>query len=676
MGNPVRRFAPFALVCELAAAGTLLSAVSPGTNGPVQQAGEARGAATRSPAESAGPDTNGLGDGSTLTIPLVTRGPYLQMGTPSTLIVRWSTTVATDSRVRFGPSAGSQTEFADAPAIATLHEVVLSGLTPDTQYFYSVGTTTQVLAGGDADHHFRTAPLPGTRRPVRIWVIGDSGTANTSARQVRDAYASFAGNRYTDLWLMLGDNAYPLGTDLDYQSGVFDTYPRMLEQTVLWPTFGNHDGASASSGTQSGPYYTVFSLPTAGQAGGVPSGTEAYYSFDYANIHFICLNSYDVNRSPGSPMLTWLAQDLASTSRDWLVAFWHHPPYSKGSHDSDFDPRMTEMRGNVLPILEGWGVDLVLTGHSHSYERSYLLDGHYSLSGTLTEAMKKNGGDGRVDGSGAYQKPTPGPAPHEGAVYVVAGSSGQTGGGTLNHRAMYVSLNQLGSLVLDLDGDRMQAKFLDNTGLVRDYFTLVKNTGSPPEARFSASPVVGAAPLTVSFTDLSTTNAASWAWDFDENGTADSTIPSPSHVYSSPGVYTVRLDVANDSGVGSEIEPALVCVSLGVPPGVAGLSIEPDRTNIGWTPLPAASRYDLVKGDLAALASSGGDFASSLLACLDESVDAAHGSDRGVPPTGNGFYYLVRGVGQCGEAGSFDETGSGQITSRDPGIQASAHACP
>ena len=59
-------------------------------------------------------------------------------------------------------------------------------------------------------------------------------------------------------------------------------------------------------------------------------------------------------------MLTWLQQDLASTNQPWLIAFFHHPPYAKGSHDSDVDV----------------GVDLVLTGHSHCYERSYLIDGH------------------------------------------------------------------------------------------------------------------------------------------------------------------------------------------------------------------------------------------------------------------------------------------------------------
>ena len=94
-------------------------------------------------------------------------------------------------------------------------------------------------------------------------------------------------------------------------------------------------------------------------------------------------------------MMTWLAADLADTTANWIVAFFHHPPYTKGSHDSDTDVELVEMRENALPILEQGGVDLVLTGHSHSYERSFLIDGHYGVSSTFTAAMKKDAGSGR-----------------------------------------------------------------------------------------------------------------------------------------------------------------------------------------------------------------------------------------------------------------------------------------
>src|SRR4029453_9609405 len=111
--------------------------------------------------------------------------------------------------------------------------------------------------------------------------------------------------------------------------------PAMLRKTVLWPAYGNHDGRGSDSATNTGPYYDMFTLPKQGEAGGMPSGTEAYYSFDYGNIHFICLESFETDRSANGAMMTWLQSDLASTQQKWIVAFWHHPPYSKGSHDSD-----------------------------------------------------------------------------------------------------------------------------------------------------------------------------------------------------------------------------------------------------------------------------------------------------------------------------------------------------
>jgi hypothetical protein len=297
---------------------------------------------------------------------------------------------------------------------------------------------------------------------------------------VRDAYLGFAGGISPDLWLMLGDNAYNSGTDAEYQVGVFDVYQTPLRSSVLWPTLGNHDGVSADSATQSGPYYDIFSLPAGGEAGGVASGTEAYYSFDYGRVHFVCLDSYESGRAPAVPMLQWLASDLHAAHADWTIAFWHHPPYTKGSHNSDSfsdsEGRMFWMRERVNPILESYGVDLVLCGHSHNYERSFPLDGHYGMSGTLDASMIKDSGNGRAEDTGPYIKRTSAPEGNQGTIYVVAGSSGwATFVQALPHPAMYTTLLQLGSMVVDVDGSRMDAKFLRETGAVDDWFTILKS---------------------------------------------------------------------------------------------------------------------------------------------------------------------------------------------------------
>jgi hypothetical protein len=408
----------------------------------------------------------------------VNRGPYLQQGSHDRVTVRWRTTAPTDSVVRYGTTQGSLNLIASNGTAKTEHEIELTNLSADTKYFYSVGTSTAPLVGDDANHFVVTSPSPGTAKNTRILVLGDSGTANANARAVRDAYNGYTGSRHTDLWLMLGDNAYNDGTDSEYQAAVFDMYTGLLPKSVLWSTLGNHDGHSASSTSQTGPYYDIFNL-TPPKAAGDPtiSGTEAYYSFDYGNIHFICLDSYDSDRSDAGTMQTWMIDDLTANTADWTIAFWHHPPYTKGSHDSDSETALAQMRTNFVNKLEDYGVDLVLSGHSHSYERSFLLDGHYGNSGTLGAGNIVDGGDGIIGSDGEYHKPTAGPSPHEGAVYAVAGSSGKTSSAPLNHPVMvHMSLLSLGSLVLDVDGNTLSGKFITNTGAIADDFTITKGS--------------------------------------------------------------------------------------------------------------------------------------------------------------------------------------------------------
>ena len=409
------------------------------------------------------------------------RGPYLQSASTNAITIRWRTDVFTDSLVRFGTNSLSLPGVVFDAQLTDEHDVRITNLLAGTKYWYSVGATGTNFPAGD-EHYFITSPaLP---KAVRIWAIGDSGTAtfgSSAPASVRDAYLSYSAGRHTDVWLMLGDNAYGSGTDDEYQIAVFDVFKNELRNTVLWPTLGNHDTYAPSSGAGLA-YFNLATLPRNGDAGGIPSGSEAYYSFDYGNIHFVCLDSEWTISSPGA-MLAWLETDLAANTKEWLIAYWHSPPYTKGSHNSD-NPgdsagHLIFMRENVVPVLESYGVDLVLCGHSHSYERSFLLNGHYGYSWSLAPEMIMDEGSGREDDTGGYVKGFANPE-NAGAVYIVAGSSGQTSGGPLNHPAMFFSLNRLGSVVIDVDGARLDACFLRETGEVEDYFTLTKTDTPRP----------------------------------------------------------------------------------------------------------------------------------------------------------------------------------------------------
>ena len=177
--------------------------------------------------------------------PIVLRGPYLQQGAHSGMIVRWRTDQPTEARVRYGPAPddlSSEVALLNDPRLD--HELAIENLAPDTRYYYAVGTRDEDLAGGDADHFFATSPLPMTRRPIRIWAIGDSGECSATpqgcidAAAVRDADLGFAAPEIADVWIMLGDNAYGTGSDSEYTEGLFEVYPSVLRNTV--PTRARH----------------------------------------------------------------------------------------------------------------------------------------------------------------------------------------------------------------------------------------------------------------------------------------------------------------------------------------------------------------------------------------------------------------------------------------------------
>jgi hypothetical protein len=409
---------------------------------------------------------------------ILTRGPYLQMMSSNAVTVRWQTDLPCESRVQYGLRMTLLDRMAKNVQLSTEHEIRLTDLKPATLYYYAVGTSSAKFAGGDEACRFKTAPVAGSDAPVRVWVLGDSGTGTGgkgvgSAEKVQNGYGKSSHYKDPDVWLMLGDNAYEHGTEQEMDRAIFRTYRAMLSKAVLWSTLGNHDEATR----RGEPYFNAFSFPTAGECGGKPSGTENYYSFDHGNIHFISLDSQvGKNREANGPMFTWLEADLSSTQQKWIIAFFHHPPYTKGSHDSDTERAHIEMRERALPILEAHGVDLVLGGHSHCYERSMLIDGHYGLSTTFDPAiMAKDKGNGRETGDGAtgvYNKKS---GDHNGTVYIVGGNSGKVSGGRLNHPVMTVSKSLLGSLAIDVQADRMDILEIGVDGEAFDQFSILKN---------------------------------------------------------------------------------------------------------------------------------------------------------------------------------------------------------
>jgi len=430
---------------------------------------------------------------------LVQRGPYLATATPTSMTIVWRTPRAIEARIQVSPGGGrvgrivqgasikSRTVGSDKDSISTAppgtvqYEAIITNLTPGKKYYYALFDGKTRIAGGDASYFFSTHPKVGTKNPFRFWVVGDSGTGDKVQAAVHSAMRTFVAQqkRPLDFYLHVGDMAYSTGKDEEFQHHFFEPYDQTLRNTVCWPSMGNHEGANSNGKTGVGPYYDAYVTPTRGEAGGLASGTEAYYSFNYGNAHFICLNSHDLDRKPDAAMARWLKADLEATRADWIVAYWHHPPYTKGSHDSDTEKQLIEMREHIMPILESGGVDLVLTGHSHIYERSMLIDGAYNTP-TVAENFVLDDGDGDPIGDGAYRK-SAGLHPNEGEVQVVAGHGGTGLKRAGTHPVMKRVFVEHGSVIVDVKGDTLTAIMLNSEGKQRDLFSIIKRGKVTPQ---------------------------------------------------------------------------------------------------------------------------------------------------------------------------------------------------
>ncbi len=423
--------------------------------------------------------------GSLLNSQTLVKGPYLQVGTPTGITVRWETNIPTTTKVEYGTNASALSFFAGNLILDTVHEVQLTGLTPFTKYYYNVGTSTSVIQG-DTNNYFYTSPLPNSEGKYRFWVTGDCGNLSTNQINCKNQYNSYNGNRLTNGWLLLGDNAYFYGSNAEYNNQFFAVYQTdVMKHSVLWPAPGNHDYHNTSTTTPTVPYFSIFSTPTAAQAGGVASGTKRYYSYDYGNVHFLSLDSYGVDGNlkmydTNSTQAIWVKQDLAANTKPWTVAYWHHPPYTMGSHNSDVELDLDSVRFYFIRMMERYKVDLIMCGHTHAYERSKLMKGHYGKELSFNKALHL------LDTSSALYDNSLNSCPYlkdtinkkDGTVYVVAGSAGQVGGmqASFPHDAMFYSdATNGGSVILDIEANRLDLKWLCADGVIRDKFTMFKN---------------------------------------------------------------------------------------------------------------------------------------------------------------------------------------------------------
>lgn len=271
-----------------------------------------------------------------------------------------------------------------------IHHVRLTGLDPNTLYYYRCGDPS--IPSMSDIYSFKTMPVSGPRSyPSRVAVVGDLGLTYNSTSTINHLTRN-----KPDLVLMVGDLSYANlyltnGTSSDCYSCSFsdtpihETYqPRwdywgrfmqpLVSKVPIMMVQGNHEIELQAQNRTFASYSSRYAFPFK-ESG---SSSPFYYSFNSGGIHFVVLGGY-ATYSATADQYKWLQKDLAHVNREvtpWLVATWHPPWYSSyTSHYREAECMMVAMED----LLYSYGVDIVFNGHVHAYERSnrvynYTLD--------------------------------------------------------------------------------------------------------------------------------------------------------------------------------------------------------------------------------------------------------------------------------------------------------------
>ncbi|MCP3097755.1 metallophosphoesterase [Myxococcus sp. K15C18031901] len=479
---------------------------------------------------------------------VLARDPYLQKVGPDTALVAFRLASSCSPEVRYGQ--GSASQVARSENTGRNHAVVLTGLKPGTEYTYEVsacGLKTPART-------FKTAPVPGTRS-VHFAAVGDFGTGGSDQKDVSADMLK----RKPELFVALGDNAYPDGTEADFQDHLFAPMAELLSQVPLFASPGNHEYVT----NQGQPYLDNLYMPTNN-----PAGSERYYSFDWGHVHFVSLDSNcaiglaSADRCSLAAQKAWVEADLAGTTQPWKIVFFHHPPWSSGEHGS----QMT-MRKQFGPLFEKYGVDLVLTGHDHNYERSKPMKG---------DAVSNA----------------------DGIPYLVVGGGGAALRGFATSRPDWSAIRdntQHGFLDVEVVDGVLTAKLLTTSNTVLDSLTLRKDlppVEQPPPADALSVTVEGergVAPHRALFR-ATTSQDVPVTWDFGDGGAAEGA--TAEHVYTKAGQYTVTATAT--FGSVPRTATALVTVSADTGSGNEGDggTTPPTTTPPPTTPPPTTTDPD------------------------------------------------------------------------------------
>jgi hypothetical protein len=269
----------------------------------------------------------------------LTRGPYLQLPTSDSIVIVWETDRAMPGEVFYGQK-GSYDRRVVSTATGLRHEVTLSGLEPGTEYGYWIATLGYRLAAAGS---FRTAPPP--EAAFTFAAFGDTRSGHEVHRRIAEAILT----ERPDFALHTGD-LVAYGAQATEWDRFFEIEHGLLASVPLFPSPGNHEQNARR-------YFDAFVLP----------GNERWYTFEWGNARFISLQiDAIVPFGKQSEQVQWLEATLAANTQPWVIVWFHVPPFDAYTK-TDLS---SAVRINLVSLFERYGVDLVISGHSHNYQRS------------------------------------------------------------------------------------------------------------------------------------------------------------------------------------------------------------------------------------------------------------------------------------------------------------------
>ncbi|GLE02468.1 hypothetical protein PINS_up011306 [Pythium insidiosum] len=296
-------------------------------------------------------------------------------------------------------STYSATDMCSAPATTFsqrlyrnpgyMHNVLISHLEPDTEYFYQYGSDVD---GWSEVYRFRSAPRVGSTATVKFIAYSDMGVggAPTAQSTVTHVFRDVAANGFDSFLLHVGGLSCSRGDGSVWDRFMHEIAPIATRVPYMvsignyeydYQSGGSHDTSGAGGTNGFHPAWGNFGSDSNGECGvptvhrfHVPATGNSlfWYSFDYASVHVIQLSSEHA-WTQGSEQFQWLERDLAAVNRTatpWIVVTTHRMMYST-KIDLDDDRRVgMHLREEMEQLLMKHRVNLVLSGHQHSYERS------------------------------------------------------------------------------------------------------------------------------------------------------------------------------------------------------------------------------------------------------------------------------------------------------------------